>query len=118
MEVDEKMFMQIAMAAIGIGIVVMIGFIVLSQVRTALPTPLATYNNTCFNRNLTYCNAHLSPNCYPLTAGQNTTSTITCTNKGYLSGTNTAQATIFAGLALIAVGIIVLGAFALINVFK
>ena len=112
------MFMQIAIAAIGVGIVIMIGFIVLSQVRTALPTPLATYNNTCYGRNLTYCNAHLTPNCYPLTAGQNTTPTITCANSGYLSGTNTTQATIFAGFALIAVGIIVLAAFGLINVFK
>ena len=32
------MFMQIAIGAIGIGVVLMVGYLVIAQVRTALPT--------------------------------------------------------------------------------
>ena len=42
------MFMEIAIGAIGIGIVLMVGYLVIAQVRNALPTVYATYNNTCY----------------------------------------------------------------------
>jgi len=73
------MFMEIAIGAIGIGIVIMIGYIVIAQVRSALPT----------------------------SANANVTNGITSTEN-----------TVFAGFGLIAVGIIVLAAFGLINIFK
>lgn len=74
------MFMQIAIGAIGIGIVLMVGYLVIAQVRAALPT----------------------------TGLDNET----------LEGMDSTQATVFAGFGLIAVGIIVLAAFGLINIFK
>jgi len=74
------MFMQIAIGAIGIGVVLMVGYLVIAQVRAALPTTINDSN---------------------LTAALSST-----------------QATVFAGFGLIAVGIIVLAAFGLINIFK
>ena len=74
------MFMQIAIGAIGIGIVLMVGYLVIAQVRAALPTD-----------------------------GLDNTTT---------EGMDATQATVFAGFGLIAVGIIVLAAFGLINIFK
>ena len=73
------MFMEIAIGAIGIGVVLMVGYLVIAQVRAALP---------------------------PSTDGNVT------------AGLASTQATVFAGFGLIAVGIIVLAAFGLINVFK
>ena len=73
------MFMEIAIGAIGIGIVLMVGYIVIAQVVSALPTS---------------------------------------TNVNVTAGIATTQATVFAGFGLIAVGIIVLAAFGLINIFK
>ena len=73
------MFMEIAIGAIGIGIVLMVGYIVIAQVRTALP--------------------------------DNGDNNVT-------DGLNSTQTTVFAGFGLIAVGIIVLAAFGLINIFK
>ena len=73
------MFMEIAIGAIGIGIVLMVGYLVIAQVRAALPA--STDGN--------------------VTAGMAST-----------------QATVFAGFGLVAVGIIVLAAFGLINIFK
>jgi len=73
------MFMEIAIGAIGIGVVLMVGYLVIAQVRAALPA--STDGN--------------------VTAGMAST-----------------QATVFAGFGLIAVGIIVLAAFGLINIFK
>ena len=73
------MFMEIAIGAIGIGVVLMIGYIVIAQVRAALPT----------------------------SANVNVTNGIASTEN-----------TVFAGFGLIAVGIIVLAAFGLINIFK
>jgi hypothetical protein len=74
------MFMQIAVGAIGIGVVLMVGYLVVAQVRSALPTA----------------------------------SLDTATQEGI----NSAQTTIYAGFALVAVGIIVLAAFGLISVFR
>ena len=73
------MFMQIAIGAIGIGIVLMVGYLVIAQVRAALPD----------------------------TVDANVTAAMDST-----------QATVFAGFGLIAVGIIVLAAFGLVNIFK
>ena len=74
------MFMQIAIGAIGIGIVLMVGYLVIAQVKAALPTEDLSND----------------------------------TKEGLAS----TQSTVFAGFGLIAVGIIVLAAFGLINIFK
>jgi len=73
------MFMQIAIGAIGIGVVLMVGYLVIAQVRAALPAS---------------------------------------TDGNVTAGLASTQATVFAGFGLIAVGIIVLAAFGLINIFK
>lgn len=73
-------FMEIAIAAIGIGVVLMVGYLVVAQVKAALPTD-SLDNET-------------------------------------QDGIDSAQTTVFAGFALIAVGIIVLAAFGLISIFK
>ena len=78
MEVVE-VFMQIAIGAIGIGVVLMVGYLVIAQVRAALPAT---------------------------------------TDGNVTAGLASTQATVFAGFGLIAVGIIVLAAFGLINIFK
>jgi hypothetical protein len=75
------MFMQIAIGAIGIGIVLMVGYLVIAQVKVALPT--ADLNDSELNDSL-----------------------------------DSTQATVFAGFGLVAVGIIVLAAFGLINIFR
>ena len=71
-------FMDIAIGAIGIGIVLMVGYLVVAQVRTAMPE----------------------------------------TDENVTAGLTSTQNTVFAGFGLIAVGIIVLAAFGLINVFR
>ena len=120
------MFMEIAIGAIGIGIVLMIGYIIVSQVRSALPSSSTIQvANPCLGHSpgdTTYCNF----TSYTQTGGDvitgpltdNTSTMLTMTNPGYLSGTSSVQVTVFAGFGLIAVGIIVLAAFGLINVFK
>ncbi len=79
------MFMQIAIGAIGIGIVLMVGYLVIAQVSTQITASVPA-----------------------TTAANNVT-------RASIAST---QATVFAGFALIAVGIIVLAAFGLINIFK
>ena len=74
------MFMQIAIGAIGIGIVLMVGYLVIAQVRDALPTSGLDDNTT--------------------------------------DAMDSTQNTVFSGFGLVAVGIIVLAAFGLINIFK
>ena len=74
------MFMQIAVGAIGIGIVIMVGYLVIAQVKSALSAS--------------------APD-----AATNTSIAST-------------QTTVYAGFALIAVGIIVLAAFGLIQIFQ
>ncbi len=98
------MFIEIAIGAIGIGVVLMVGYIVIAQVSTALPTP------------------QIANDCYQLVTnvtcvGEDNTS-ILIDDPGYVSGITGTQATVFAGFGLIAVGIIVLAAFGLISVFK
>ena len=79
------LFMEIAIAAIGIGVVLMVGYLVIAQVKSAIPTPT-------------------------LANGSEDTEAV--------EGIASAQTTVFAGFALVAVGIIVLAAFGLINIFK
>jgi len=74
------MFMQVAIGAIGIGIVLMVGYLVVAQVRQALPSEGLDNETT--------------------------------------EGMDSAQSTVYAGFGLVAVGIIVVAAFGLINVFK
>ena len=74
------MFMQIAIMAIGIGVVIMVGYLVIAQVKAALPTTAIDYAAS--------------------------------------KGINDATTTVYAGFALVAVGIIVLAAFGLISIFK
>ena len=85
------MFMQIAIGAIGIGVVLMVGYLVIAQVRAALPT------------NLQY---------------QNASGDLVDASGDISAGLGSTQATVFAGFGLIAVGIIVLAAFGLINIFQ
>lgn len=100
----KKMFMQIAIGAIGIGIVLMVGYLVIAQVRVALPTPQV--DNPCYDLPLT-------GEC----AGADNTS-LQIDDTGYVTGVTGTESTVFAGFGLIAVGIIVLAAFGLINIFK
>jgi len=76
--------MQIAIGAIGIGIVLMVGYLVIAQVTGSLMESLGD------------------------SATDNTT-------KASIEST---QGVVFAGFGLIAIGIIVLASFGLINVFK
>ena len=80
------MFMQIAIGAVGIAIVLMVGYLIIAQVRATL------------------------------------VNSSTGLDSGTLANVTTAmrqtQNTVFAGFALIAVGIIVLAAFGLINIFN
>jgi len=114
------MFMEIAIGAIGIGIVLMIGYIIVAQVQSALPrgTSYAWQSNPCQGYGLddtTYCNTTAVPG-GPLT--DNTSNTLYLPNVDYNDATSSVQVTVFAGFGLVAVGIIVLAAFGLINVFK
>jgi hypothetical protein len=124
------MFMEIAIGAIGIGVVLMVGFIVVSQVKTALPTASTvqtanqcqglvgqdlTSGTTCYN----VTTAYYAPTCGGTNlAGQNASALVSCPNVGYTTGTSSVMVTVFAGFGLIAVGIIVLAAFGLIQIFK
>lgn len=79
------MFMDIAIGAIGIGIVLMVGYLVVAQVRNALPTVYLANGSA---------------------------------DASVQTGVLSTQTTVFAGFGLVAVGIIVLAAFGLINVFQ
>ena len=80
------MFLQIAIGAIGIGIVLMVGYLVIAQVQSQITNTIPVNG----------------------TASENAT-------RASIQAT---QVTIFAGFGLIAVGIIVLAAFGLINIFR
>ena len=83
----------------------MIGYLVISNVRSALPTPQVT--NDCLGQ------VGVDPACDGM---DNVSAEID--DAGFVDGISGAQSTVFAGFALIAVGIIVLAAFGLISVFK
>ena len=120
------MFMQIAIGAIGIGVVLMIGYVVVSQVRSVLPTSASVQvQNPCLKHYLndtTFCNmTSYSSSVYGSIPGpivDNHSAIITVVNTGATTGTASAAVTVYAGFGLIAVGIIVLAAFGLINIFK
>jgi len=76
------MFMQIAIGAIGIGVVLFIGYLVIAQVRNIMPSD-AAINDTNFTSSLA-----------------------------------STQAVVIAGFGLVAVGIIVLAAFGIVNIFR
>jgi len=93
--------MQIAIGAIGIGIVLMVGYLVIAQVGQALPD----IENFCFQQD----------NSTGACEGRDNSSQF---DTSVSDGITSTQATVFAGFGLIAVGIIVLAAFGLINIFK
>lgn len=88
------MFMEVAIGAIGIGVVLMVGYLVVSQVRTALPTNAQYY------------------------AWNGTENVLIDASADLAASQSGVQATVFAGFGLVAVGIIVLAAFGLISIFK
>lgn len=96
------MFMQIAIGAIGIGVVLMVGYLVVAQVKSALPVPQVT--NSCYNTTV------VSP-CVDNTS-------LLMDDPVFTAGTGNVQTTVYAGFALLAVGIIVLAAFGLISIFR
>jgi len=113
------MFMAVAVTAIGIGIVVMIGYLVLAQVRNALPTTTTAYlPNSCYGTwdgtpcTIARCGTSVNTSYY------NDTAYVTCTDVNVGTGLNSVMTTAFAGLGLVAVGIIVLASFGLIQVFQ
>lgn len=111
------MFMEIAIGAIGIGIVLMVGYLVIGQVRSALPVMYADYNNTCYGAG----NTSTATGCLNSCAGaitDNSSLTIRCVDSTVDTAIAATQVTVFAGFGLVAVGVIVLAAFGLISVFK
>lgn len=117
--------MQVAIGAIGIAIVLMVGYIVVSQVRSALPTDSTIQvQNPCYGyllNDTTNCNVStytVAGETFTGPISDNASSFISVSNEALTSGTAAVQVTIFAGFGLVAVGIIVLAAFGLINVFK
>ena len=84
----------------------MVGYLVIAQVRNALPTPQIA--NPCLGENVS-----AAGDCFGM---DNVSVQIDSTE--YTSGVSGTETTVYAGFGLIAVGIIVLAAFALINIFK
>jgi hypothetical protein len=82
------MFMEIAIGAIGIGVVLMVGYLVTAQIRASLQTSLVSSGLNAGNQSV------------------------------ISNGMTQTQNIVFAGFGLIAVGIIVLAAFGLITIFK
>ena len=77
------MFFKIALAAIGVAIMLVIAYLVIAQARSSMPEATAT------------------------NGVENITNAL-----------NGAQATLFAGFGIIAVGVIVLAAFGIISIWK
>ena len=86
-------FMAIAIGAVAVGVILMVGYLLVAQVRTAMPT--GTY-----------------------TDWNGTDVVQTDFNASFKTSADGVQATAFAGFGLLAVGIIVLAAFGLIAIFK
>jgi len=113
------MFMEIAITAIGIGIVIMVGYLVVAQVRTALPTIYT--GNPCYG--LMTGNSTTTPDACDGTSALNATyyplnGTAQIASTEVSSGMDSTATTVYAGFGLIAVGIIVLAAFGLIRIFQ
>jgi hypothetical protein len=114
------MFMEVAITAIGIAVVLMIGYLVVAQVRSALPSSTVTsVPNSCYgtwdginNCTIARCGTSVNSTIY------NTSAYVTCADVNVGNGMNSVLTTAYAGFALVAVGIIVLAAFGLITVFR
>ena len=76
------MFFQVALGAISVGVILMIGFLLIAQIRSSMPSE-----------------SELN--------GTNITEAVVST-----------QAIIISGFGLLAVGVIVLSAFGIVNIFK
>ena len=117
------MFMQIAVGAVGIGIVLMVGYLIIAQVKSTLVNSGAATQtqggllNPCYNLNVTLTTAACDNSCN-LAGWENLSTTMSCKDQNITQAMNSTQAVIFSGFALIAVGIIVLAAFGLINIFQ
>lgn len=103
------MFLQIAIGAIGIGIVLMVGYLVIAQVQVGLPAPQVS--NPCYG--VVNDNQTANATCF----GEDNTS-LEIDDSEFTDAIDSTESTIFSGFGLVAVGIIVLAAFGLINVFK
>lgn len=104
------MFLKIAIGSIAIGIILMVGYLIVAQVKNNIPTPQE--ENDCYNKPTDNQTGY--PDCYG--ADDNTSQYID--NEGFTDGLAGTQSTVFAGLGLVAVSIIVLAAFGLIKVFQ
>lgn len=102
-------FMGIALSAIAIGTVVMVGFYLVSKISSSIPTPTVT--NPCLGHVTT--NATADAACF---GADNTSSLIT--DSAAATGIDDAKNTVFSGFTLITVGVIVLAAFGIIAVFS
>lgn len=114
------MFMQIAIAAIGIGIVVMVGYLVIANVVTSLASgAVQSYTDPCFGSELnsTNCTNGSNAPCFANPA-VNDTATYNCMDPVVNASILSTRVIVFSGFALITVGIIILAAFGLISVFK
>jgi len=75
-------FMQIAIGAIGVGVILIVAFLVIAQVRFIMPSAEAINDSN------------------------------------FTAGLASTQATVIAGFGLIAIGVLVVGAFGIVNIFK
>jgi hypothetical protein len=119
------MFMAIAIGAISVGIVLMVAYLVIANVKTSLvPGGMITETNPCYLHGLheganvsgNWCANSTSP-CY-LNPQINTSATCTLLQHDVNVSLASTQTIIFAGFGLLAVGIIVMAAFGLINIFQ
>lgn len=104
------MYIQIAISSIAIGIVLMVGYLIVAQVKNNIPTPQV--ENDCLNTPTDDQSGH--PDCYG--ADDNTSTYID--SESFTEGLSGTQSTVFAGLGLVAVSIVVLAAFGIIKVFQ
>jgi hypothetical protein len=100
-------FMGIALSAIAIGTVVMVGYYLISKISSAIPTP--TMYNSCYGENA----SDNTSVCY----GEDTVN-VTITDTTAQTGIDNAKNTVFSGFSLITVGVIVLAAFGIIAIFS
>ncbi len=104
------MYVQIAISAIGIGIVLMVGYLIVAQVKNNIPTPQV--DNDCYG--VPTDNETGYPDCYG--ADDNTSEIID--SESFTTGLADTQGVVFAGLSLVAVSIIVIAGFSLIKIFQ
>jgi len=98
-------FMTIALSAITLGVVVMLGYYLVSTIGNSIPTP--TYLNTCYG-----VNASAPGVCY----GLNNYS-LYLNDTAAISGIASTKTTVFSGFNLLTISIIVMAAFGIITIF-